>query len=58
MDSLGKTLSKTVDNSKIGCGISGGYKTRTILSEILIFFVKKSNFLGGGVSNRKNEWDK
>ncbi len=44
MDSLGKTLCETVDNSKIDCGISGGYKTITIPLKILIFFAKKSIF--------------
>lgn len=58
IDSLGKTLSETVDNFKIDCGISGGYKIRTIPSEILIFFAKKSDFLGGEMNNGTNEWGK
>lgn len=42
LDSLGKTLSEAVDNFKIGCGISGGYETRTISSEILIFLLESA----------------
>lgn len=53
LDSLGKTLSETVDNSKIGCGISGGYKTRTIPSEILIFLLRNSIF-----RRWSEQWDK